>query len=436
MRLGNIVGLLALSGMWSCGGEETATEQGPASKNTETKPAAEAPVNLPPVQEGLFSSEDLYSYGGATPVITWYVEGGDLGGSPTLMLSQAHFTKVNGKTTPKPATMVLLTEADGKWTGTEVTDDEAAVFHKAVIRDGSVYAITGGDPSKSEQQATFKRWKMDDTGSLGRPELIWQNKWSGKNQRLRDFEIGDVDGDGQDEVVVATHDQGVIVVLEGVLNDDPVTATELDEKAETFVHEIELGDVDKDGVPEFFATPSDPNKKDWTQAGDVVMYTHADGTYTRHLVDHTETTHAKEIFVTDMNGDGVAEVFSAVEAQKEDGKLVSDVEIRQFQFDGIKATGHKVIATFPGGEQLRFMMAHDFDGDGRKELIVAPMKTGLYYLSSQDGQTYSSQRFFENSGGFEHAANLIDLDQDGTPELYVADDNNKKLRRFTWNGQK
>ena len=158
--------------------------------------------------------------------------------------------------------------------------------------------------------------KVDDTGSLGRPELIWQNKWSGKNQRLRDFEIGDVDGDGQDELVVATHDQGVIVVLEGVFNEDPVTATEQHEKAETFVHEIELGDVDKDGIPEFFATPSDPNKKDRTQAGDVVMYTHADGEYTRHLVDHTETTHAKEIFVTDMDGDGVAEVFSAVEAQK------------------------------------------------------------------------------------------------------------------------
>ena len=29
MRLGQFVGLLALSGMWSCGGEEPAAEQGP-----------------------------------------------------------------------------------------------------------------------------------------------------------------------------------------------------------------------------------------------------------------------------------------------------------------------------------------------------------------------------------------------------------------------
>ena len=54
----------------------------PGNPNTETESEEEASIELPPVQEGLFSSEDLYSYGGATPVITWYVEGGDLGGTP------------------------------------------------------------------------------------------------------------------------------------------------------------------------------------------------------------------------------------------------------------------------------------------------------------------------------------------------------------------
>ena len=48
-------------------------------------------------------------------------------------------------------------------------------------------------------------------------------------------------------------------------------------------------------------------------------------------------------------------------------------------------------------------MAHDFDGDGRKELIVAPDGIKDLHITGQ------------NTGGFEHAANLIDLDQDGTP---------------------
>ena len=39
--------------------------------------------------------------------------------------------------------------------------------------------------------------------------------------------------DGVDEVVIATHDQGVIVVLEGALSGGPVTATELDPKPKT-----------------------------------------------------------------------------------------------------------------------------------------------------------------------------------------------------------
>jgi hypothetical protein len=37
-----------------------------------------------------------------------------------------------------------------------------------------------------------------------------------------------------------------------------------------------------------------------------------------------------------------------------------------------------------------------------------------------------------DSSGFEHAANVADLDGDGTVELYVAADDQHELRRYTF----
>ena len=84
-----------------------------------------------------------------------------------------------------------------------------------------------------------------------------------------------MDGDGKDELVIATHDQGVIAVVHP---DEDWRVEEVERTPNTFVHEIEIGDVDGDGVKEFFATPSEPNKLESEQPGEVRMYKHtADG---------------------------------------------------------------------------------------------------------------------------------------------------------------
>ncbi len=41
-----------------------------------------------------------------------------------------------------------------------------------------------------------------------------------------------------------------------------------------------------------------------------------------------------------------------------------------------------------------------------------------------------------DSGGFEHASILTDLDGDGRDELYVASDDDKELRRYRWQNGK
>jgi len=50
--------------------------------------------------------------------------------------------------------------------------------------------------------------------------------------------------------------------------------------------------------------------------------------------------------------------------------------------------------------------------------------------------TWEREQIDRDSGGFEHASILADLDADGVDELYVASDKHKELRRYTWDGTK
>ena len=80
--------------------------------------------------------------------------------------------------------------------------------------------------------------------------------------------------------------------------------------------------------------------------------------------------------------------------------------------------------------------AGDVDGDGVTELVAAGYKSGLWLLEPQEDGTFTNQLIDAKSGGFEHATHIADLDKDGTPEIYVAADKQKKLRRYAWDGEK
>jgi hypothetical protein len=87
------------------------------------------------------------------------------------------------------------------------------------------------------------------------PQVLWKADFGGRFSRLRDAEVADVLGDGVPTLVVATHDQGVVALVrpDGA---GGFSAKEIDRQADTFVHEVEVGDLDGDGVLEVYATPA------------------------------------------------------------------------------------------------------------------------------------------------------------------------------------
>src|SRR5262249_8923660 len=176
--------------------------------------------------------------------------------------------------------------------------------------------------------------------------------FGGKFDRLRDIERGDVDGDGKDDLVIATHDQGVVAVVHPEQN---WRVEEVDRQPDTFVHEIEIGDVDGDGVAEFFATPSKPNKLDQEQPGEVAMYRHTpDGKWQKSIVDAPGDTHAKEILVTDIDRDAKSELFVVWEgAVGPNGQVVRPVTVKEYRWANGAFTS-EVVATVPD-RQMRAM---------------------------------------------------------------------------------
>ncbi len=362
----------------------------------------------------------------------------------TLLFAQARFAYEldeagEKKPVPQPAHLLMLRRGEDGFTSTRLEDPDSRVFHKAACVD------FGRGPrlfTIGATEALAKLWRYEN-GAWQASEL-WRAKFGGKWDRLRDFELGDVTGDGEQDLVIGTHDQGVVVVLSRF--DEPPAppwqrvadvegelwyVLELDRRPSTFVHEIELGDIDGDGALEIFATPSTPNKANAAQSGEIVMYRRvAKGRFAATTVARFATGHVKEILAADLDGDGKAEIYAAVEPARAPGGSLA-VEVRRYERAG-KSWRETIVASIEGAVQARVLLAADLCGAGRKDLIITTMKAGIWriVMLEHGKQRFKAVQLDAATGGFEHAAAAFDLDLDGKPELYVSADEQDEIRRY------
>jgi hypothetical protein len=345
---------------------------------------------------------------------------------PALLVAEAQFAEQNRpdgtkQAVPGPAKLLIVRKTERGWTSARLEDSDSNVFHKAVPWGGGLLTIGGN-------QAMLKTWRFA-TGAWTQ-EVHWNPKFGGRFDRLRDLESGDVDGDGRDEVVIATHDQGVIAVLHP---DEGWRVEQVDREPDTFVHEIEIGDVDGDKVAEFFSTPSKPNKLDQEQPGEVRMYRHAPNGWQRSVVDARKDTHAKEILAADVDRDRVAELYVVWEgAVGPGGALLRPVTIRQYRWRGGGFAAADV-TTIPD-RLTRALAAGDVNGDGRTDLIAGTLSSGLWLIEQDGAGGWKKSAIDAQSSGFEHPVLVADLDGDGALEIYVAAEDQQELRQYRWDG--
>ena len=342
---------------------------------------------------------------------------GETEGSVLLLSVSVFGTNEDGSPKPLPGRMTILTPEGDSWSHRFIEDPDSNVFHKAMAYDSG---DTAGIVTLGGTRAAVKLWRPD-----GRSDTLWEADFGGEFSRMRDAEVGDIYGDGGSAIAVATHDQGIVTVLRPDASGG-FSIDQLDAEPDTVVHEIELGDLDGDGILEIYATPTPPNRVDGTpQPGSVVRYIPATGEGRVEVAD-LGSRHAKEILVEDVDGDGRDELYVSVEAVSG-----GQVEIRRYDAGSDPAT-HNVIATL-NDRLCRFLTAGDVDGDGVLEIVAATNRAGLWLLR-RDGESWTKEVIADDSSSFEHATTLLDLDGDGRDELYVASDDQNQVRRYTWDG--
>jgi hypothetical protein len=345
------------------------------------------------------------------------------GPGPTLLVAQAQFTdgtRPDGSKGPVPGAarlvIVRLLPGDGGSVRTVLEDPDSQVFHKAMPWEDGFLTI-------GATKAHLKTWKRD--GDAWKGTSRWNPVFGGKFDRLRDVERGDVDRDGKEDLVVATHDQGVVAIVHP---SDGWKVDEIDRRPSTFVHEIELGDVDGDGQLEIFATPSNPNKLDQEQAGEVAVYRRTPTGWQRGVVDAPGDTHAKEVLAADVDGDNISEVYVVWEGTfGPGGALLRPVTITQYRWKDGSFHGAPV-GTVPD-RQMRALQAGDVTGDGKIDLVGSALTSGVWLFERGADGSWKRSAIDSASSGFEHPVDLADLDGDGKLEVYVGAEDQQEVRR-------
>ncbi|MDI7268522.1 MAG: FG-GAP-like repeat-containing protein [Myxococcota bacterium] len=355
-----------------------------------------------------------------------------------LLVAQARFVdepQPDGSTRPRPgpATLLVLRDAPDGWTAETIDDPDSNVFHKAIVFDPG----DGAGPgilTIGAVGAYLKTWRP--AGESWSATTLWHARFGGRFDRLRDVEIGDVTGDGEADIVIATHDQGVVAVLRRV--GGRWEPTEMDKRPGIFVHEVEIGDVDGDGKNEFFTTPSQPNVAGAReQGGQIDAYRWNGASFDRSEVVRSGAAHAKEILAADLDGDGRAALWAVLEAYTEAGAdcrvAAGFVPLRivRYDFEGGRFA-ERDVAGLPDC-MCRFLAWGDVDGDGKNEIVAATKNAGVFLLRLDERGEAAVEPVDADSAGFEHATLVADLDADGTAEIYVAADKQAALRRYVWN---
>jgi hypothetical protein len=275
--------------------------------------------------------------------------------------------------------------------------------------DGPFHAIDVGDVDSDGQKeivfASFESFSGYGDGTIfiydaATHALEWQSPdnifgghaWTG----IHDVKIGDVNDDGEQEILVATDKlyDGAIYVLNGITHEIERSYF-YDDGAP--IYSIAIADVDNDGQTEIIAGGG----REHTGAPGVYVYvingsTGAVEWHSIHLGDYWSEVYAVE--VGDIDDDGVPEIVA--------------INDNIFVIDGIS---HQQWQSTLGG--CYGMDLGDIDGDGIKETIVGTSSGNIIAI---DGKTYAEELNVNLSSSAIVGLCSYEINRDGHDEIVFA----------------
>jgi len=265
---------------------------------------------------------------------------------------------------------------------------------------------------------------------------------------VRSIALGDLDGDGADEIVVGTRPSGAVLVLDA--GPTGYIATTIDREqygiGTTNTREVLVADVDSDGALEILVATARASAENWQATpGSIFLYRRSPDGWDRILIDdHGGRTHTRMVAVADVKNDGVNRILSSAVGVVQPGSTLIDPEpeLRMYTLTGSRAVCQP-IGTLENMIKSRSFAAGDIDGHGRIAFVVGTRALGsagfettylFVYRFNHNTQAWERETL-DTSGplGF-HCVTIADIDGDGRSEIIASDDGRGQIKLYKRRG--
>ena len=231
-----------------------------------------------------------------------------------------------------------------------------------------------------------------------------------------DVQVGDLDGDGDLDVVAASEEEDEICWYENLEGSGYFGPKRLIATAAMEVQSVHVADVDGDGDVDVLAATFADDRISWYRNMD------GQGGFGSAWTITTAANGASSVFAADLDGDGDVDVISA-------STLGNEIAWYENQ-DGLGFFWVQHVIS-SSTSRARDVEAVDLDGDGDLDVLTAGNgPPGIAWHENTNGLgAFGPKRIVDPWAGGKVAATAADLDADGDPDLLVA---SRSADTVTW----
>lgn len=228
--------------------------------------------------------------------------------------------------------------------------------------------------------------------------------------RCKDLTIDDLDQNGTNEIILATHGEGFINMYQYSAGDwqkeeiEHNFIAEFDEKnnlnhrvsndtlpcescvVQSAVHIVKAVDIDGGNEKEIIATISSPLElQDVDEVSFVLLYRKVDGVWKKEVIDRAENLEFRSISVGDIDHNGIQDIVVGTGSPREVPSSIIAFEYTNGLWE------KKEVFTDPNAKNMKGLVVTDYDQNNKDSIILAtgfPDST-LYHIV-WDGSAYVS----------------------------------------------